>query len=297
MLGVLLLGFGGAGMMGACAPSKPGPLAPGVVPPAQPPECFEPKPCPRYHIPLLGNPKDDVALRNKYIAAFGSACYTAAVTDTFNCFYKTWQAACADAVKIAEVYGAPPYKKGYMCQPVGNGDYTLQVGADVANKITIDHQAAAPLQSPKIEVGGVPTEVNGPYRNLAEPAKVQPGRAFLCSTQKDLILKANRDGNGGQIKSDLWPFTYPCPEKAPMMCEEPEFLKDPGANPSPPLNDPERAEVHHVVRKTDKRGCPWGTNSNKNAAVISRRLNEHLYNKIPSADEVMQINAVPPYMP
>lgn len=32
--------------------------------------------------------------------------------------------------------------KGNTCQPVGNGDYTLQVGADVALKITIEHQKA-----------------------------------------------------------------------------------------------------------------------------------------------------------
>ena len=117
----------------------------------------------RYHIPLFGNPSMDVALRNKYIAAFGDACYMS-VSNTFDCFYEKWQAACADAVKIAEVAGAAPFNKGYTCQPVGNGDYTLQVGPDVANKITINYQAA-PLQTPLIEVDGVPTEVICPYRN------------------------------------------------------------------------------------------------------------------------------------
>jgi hypothetical protein len=297
MLVVLGLGLAGAAMVGACLPSKPlpGPYAPGVLPTAEPFECrFPPeKPCMRYRIPLVGNPSTDVALRNKYIAAFGTACYMS-VVDTFDCFYKKWEDACADAVKIGEVSGNAPYDKGYTCQPVpGSKDYTLQVGSDVALKITINHQAA-PLQSPMIEVNGVPTEVNGPYRNLPEPQKVEPGRAFFCTTQRDMILQANRDAHGGNIESDLQGFKYPCESG---VCEEPVVLKDPNAKPPPPSNDPYRAEVHHVVRRTDKRSCPWGTNSNKNAAVISAKLNKHLYNTPPSADEVAQINAVPPSPP
>ncbi|TKC99770.1 hypothetical protein [Polyangium fumosum] len=60
-------------------------------------------------------------------------------------------------------------------------------------------------------------------------------------------------------------------------------------------NDPDRAQVHHVVPMTDRRSCPWGTNSNKNAAVISRGLNQYLYNKVPPEKEVLRINQVPPY--
>jgi len=297
MLAVLVLGFAGAGLMGACAPSKPGPLAPGVLPPEQPAECKAPieKPCMRYHIQLIGNPSTDVALRNKYIAAFGSACYMS-VASTFDCFYKEWQAACADAVQIAEVAGYPPYAKGYTCQPDGTGNYTLQVGANVANKITIDY-LSAPLQTPLTEVDGVPTAVNGPYRDLPdpEPQKLGPGRRFRCAQidgvqQRERILQMNRDANGGQLRSDLKGYTYACPEKAPMMCEEPELLDN-------KQYDPDSAEVHHVVPMKDRRLCPWGTNSNENAAVISSRLNKFLTNKNPPADEVAKINAIPPYLP
>ena len=56
-------------------------------------------------------------------------------------------------------------------------------------------------------------------------------------------------------------------------------------------------QVHHIVPTKDKRGCPWGTNSNKNAAVISRKLNLHPTNDNPPADEVAQINKVLPYAP
>ena len=131
----------------------------------------------RYHIPLDGNPSTDVALRSKYIAAFGAACYMSE-GGTFDCFYEKLQAACADAVKIAEVYGAAPFDKTYTCQPVvGTEDYTLQVGADVANRITINYQAAPP-ESSFIDVDGTPTEINGPYRNLPQLTTVKPGADF-----------------------------------------------------------------------------------------------------------------------
>ena len=82
MLGVLVLGFGGAGLTGACgSPLDPGPVdsCPALpeIPTDTATECAEPMPgsCMRYRIPLLGNPETDVGLRSKYIAAFGSACY------------------------------------------------------------------------------------------------------------------------------------------------------------------------------------------------------------------------------
>ena len=80
MLGVLVVGLVGATMTGACAPSglsESGCPAPYLTPPDTPAECPAPMedPCMRYRIPLLGNPRIDVELRKKYIAAFASACY------------------------------------------------------------------------------------------------------------------------------------------------------------------------------------------------------------------------------
>ena len=257
--------------------------------------------CMRYRIPLLGNPSSDVPLRNKYIAAFGSACYMSEV-NTFDCFYKAWQKACADAVKIGEVWGGAPYDGGYTCQPVGNGDYTLQIGADVALKILINYQKA-PRETPLIDVNGTPTAVSGPYRNLTEPQKLEAGQDFYCTyitnvLQKDRIFEMNRNAHGGAVHSDLAGFTYPCKDKGVQTtCIEPPVLKDPGQKPPPPLNDPDRAEVHHIVPRFDKRTCPWGTNSNKNAAVVSRRLNRFLTNNDPPADEVTQLNNMAAYPP
>ena len=306
MLGGLVLGFIGATMTGACAaPGESGCPAADETPPDTETavECPAPveEPCMRYRIPLDGNPSTDMALRDKYIAAFGTACYMSEA-NTFDCFYKTWKAACADAVKIAEVYGAAPFDKGYSCQPAGNGDYSLQVGPDVANKIFIYYEDA-PRQTPLVEVDGVPTEVNGPYRNLTEPQKLTPGEDFYCKTtdkngnsvvQHDLILQVNSEAHGNTIHSDLAGFEYPCGKDAncqPILCKEPLVLE------AGPPNDPDAAQVHHVVRRKDLRGCDWGTNSNKNAVVVSRKLNGRLLNKYPSAEEVKRVNLVPAYTP
>ncbi|HRI72368.1 MAG TPA: hypothetical protein PK156_49375 [Polyangium sp.] len=316
MLSVLVLGFGGTVMAGACGSSEPTDCLPppGLCTlagttgacepePSVPTDCSMPieQQCMRYRIPLAGDPNMDAVLRAKYIAAFGSACYVSEV-NTFDCFYKDWKAACADAVKIGEVAGGTPYDKGYTCQPVGNGDYTLQIGPDVANKLTINFQAA-PRQTPLIDINGTPTAVNGPYRNLTEPQNVAPGKNFHCEKidnveQWDQILQVNRKAHAGAIHSDLAGFTYPCGVDEncnPKTCTEPFVLKDPQVTPN--QYDPERAEVHHVVRAKDKRGCPWGTNSNSNAAVISVKLNRHLTNSYPSAAEVLQVNKVLPYAP
>ncbi len=256
----------------------------------------------RYRIPLLGNPGFDVDLRNKYIGAFGDACYMSEA-NTFDCFYKTWQAACADAVKIAELAGNQPYDRGYTCQPVGDGNYTLQVGADIALKITINYQAA-PRQTPLVEVDGVPTEVNGPYRNLTEPKKLEVGQDFYCPSgqvdaqanplnQHDWILLVNSKAHDGQLQSDLAGFEYPCVDEEckPTICKEPLDLK------TGPKGDPYAAQVHHVVPRKDQRSCPWGANSNKNAAVISRKLNRYLTNRNPPADEVKRLNNATAYIP
>jgi hypothetical protein len=256
----------------------------------------------RYRIPLLGNPGTDVALRNKYIGAFGAACYISEA-NTFDCFYEKWEAACADAVKIGELAGNQPYDTGYTCQPVGNGDYTLQIGADVALYITINYQAA-PRQTPLVEINGVPTEVNGPYRNLTEPNTVGPGQLFDCATvgvdangdtltQRKWIVQVNRNAHGGKIHSDLAGFKWPCENEKcePETCEEPLVLPDPE---DPVATYP---NVHHVVPRQDQRSCPWGTNSHKNAAVISAKLNGYFKNNDPPADEVKLLNNAPAYAP
>ena len=263
----------------------------------------------RYHTLLVGNPSFDVALRNKYIAAFGDACYMSEA-GSFGCFYKKSQDACDDAAKIGEVSGNAPYDTGYMCQADGAGNYTLQIGADVANVTYINYQAA-PRQTPFIEVNGMPMEVSGPYRNLTDPAGVGPGKLFLGNNsgvpdgdggvldQQKYVLQVNRKQNGGKIRSDLAGFTWDCDgaDGGKTKCEELEFLEEPNSNPKPMFYADTVAQVHHVVPKKDPRCCPWGTNSYKNAAVISGKLNRHFSNNDPPAEEVKRLNGAQAYPP
>lgn len=315
MLGalVLVMGFGAAGTAGACGSSARGTEAStssgGSSNPAVECSATNEVPCMRYHIPLVGNPSTDVALRSKYIAAFGAACYMSEF-DTFDCFYQKWQAACADAVKIGEVSGNAPYDEGYMCQPVAStGDYTLQIGSDVANYITINYQAA-PRQTPLVEVDGVPTEVSGPYRNLVDPAGVGPGDKFNLNSgmvdseggaldQQGWVLEVNRNANDGGVRSDLAGFTWPCKgqDGGDTTCVEPDILEDPKSEEKSPFYADTGAQVHHVVPMKDLRCCPWGTNSYKNAAVISAKLNRYFTNRNPPADEVKQLNGAKAYTP
>jgi hypothetical protein len=260
----------------------------------------------RYRIPLFGNPSIDVALRNKYIAAFGTACYMSEA-NTFDCFYKEKEMtskgkACTDAQMIAEVAGAAPFDKGYECEPVaGTDNWSLQVGSDPANKIYITYEAA-PRQTPLVEIDGVPTEVNGPYRNFPNPADLGPGNEFdrpspvvnekgETLNQSEWILQVNRNAHGGKIHSDLAGFKFPCKKGCPDICIEPDLLEDPfvpvGTKPN----------VHHVVPRKDLRCCPWGTNSYKNAAVISAALNWHFTNNDPPVEEVKRLNNAKAYSP
>ncbi|TKD10361.1 hypothetical protein [Polyangium fumosum] len=268
----------------------------------------------RYRIPLDGNPTMDLELRKKYIGAFRDACYMSDTTpSTFNCLYKTWEKACEDAAKIGEVSGNAPYAQGYECQPVGNGDYTLQIGSDPANKLFVTFEPA-PRQTPLVEVDGVLVEVSGPYRDLPEPPTVGPGHKFNnCFSgvfaadgtplyQHKYILQVNRKAHGGQIHSDLAGFKWPCDvynancEKVPAECEEPLVLYEQEIDP-PPFDPGQFAEVNHVVPMKDQRSCDWGTNSNKNAAVISNQLNRYLSNTNPPVEEVKRVNAAKSYAP
>jgi hypothetical protein len=242
--------------------------------------------------------------------------------NTFGCFYKKADVkqggnACKHAQMVAAVFGVVPYDdhpETCKATPGTNEEqFTLQVGPDTANVVFIKLENA-PLESSLIDVGnGVEVAINGPYRNLPEPSKVEPGREFDCASGQfgadgkslsqikyilDVNRKAHKNAQGEhEIHSDLAGFMHPCTVGSSTLCTEPMVLEDP-AKPRKDIKDPMLiAQVHHEVRKTDKRGCKWGTNSNKNAAVISRRLNQHLYNKYPDAKEVDLINMRPPYTP
>lgn len=319
MLSVLLLGVG-AGMTGGCGSSEPSTSAcpaPSVDPPAvEPTSCPAPMedPCKRYRLELLGDPTNNATVRAEYIKAFGDACYLADNANrTFDCWYKTWEKACEDAVRIGAVSGNAPYDPGYKCQPDGKGNYWLQTGSDPAIRTWI-YFDNAPRQTPLVEVDGVPVEVNGPYRNLPEPATVGTGQPFECNSgvlgpdgkplsQRKYILQVNRNAHKneagvGEIHSDLAGFKWPCKNEKceDVICEEPLVLHDPDVKPLP-FHPGSIARVHHVMPMKDKRSCAWGTNSNKNAAVISDALNKYFTNDDPPEEEVKRLNNTKPYTP
>lgn len=282
-----------------CAPSTATAVPPGADPPPACPETND-NPCMRYHIQLVGDLMN-AELRVKYSAAFGDACYVSEA-NTFDCWYKTWQKACEDAVLIGKVSGNAPYDPGYKCQPDGVGNYWLQIGADVANRtwIFLDN---APRQSPFIDVNGVPTEVSGPYRNLVDPNEIEPGNKFdrpsgmfneeghALNQQKWVIAVNKKNHSDNKVHSDLAGFMFPCEKGKPELCPEPDVLGEPSW-----LADAE-PQVHHVVPMKDPRCCPWGTNTYKNAAVISAKLNRHFSNNDPPAEEVLRLNNAKAYTP
>ena len=282
-------------------------LGPSPAAPREPLECseiLESTQCKRYSIQLLGNPHTDPVLRANYIAEFGRACYLSA-GGTFGCFYKKAQVkpygdACKHAQMVAKVYGAQLQYEDHplTCKAVpgtNEEQYTLQVGPDSVHVVHID-LLYAPLETSDIDVNGVPTAINGPYRNLPEPSKVLPGKDFHCYRidgvkQRERILEVNKKAHGNVIRSDFAGFTWPCNEKDNPICTEEEELID----GSPDLA--KAAQVHHEVRATDLRGCAWGTNSNANAVVISFKLNRFFWNKYPSKEEVDWVNKIAPYTP
>lgn len=197
-------------------------------------------------------------------------------------------------------------------------------------KNTSNNQVAwyqkAPRQRTKMPVGvnGPLKDVSGPYRNVPDPSYVygggvfpapQPGFGFSCTSNADIrkmLLDVNiknpklgdsNDALGlkGKIKSDMAGFVYPrpqsgqaCNEYVPgstTMCREPETL----------LNEttynPRNAQVDHIVPATDKRGCPWGDNSTKNAAIISAQLNVFLSNNMPTAEVLDLVQPTASYVP
>jgi hypothetical protein len=288
---------------GAVPPDKRASLGASPAIPQEPLECREvikKNPCTGYRIELLGDVTNNSGLRQKYKAAFGSACYMSA-TNSFNCYFESADEACKQVMFVPGIAGAANYGNyPGTCKKKAGNIWTLQTGPDPAN-VTYIYYEDLPLESSLIEVNGVPTAINGPYRNLPEPSTVKVGGRFDCyridgMTQNARLIQINRDAHKnaagvGEIHSDLAGFAYYCngPNKPP--CFESTVLKKSSENHD------DAARVHHVIRKTDLRSCKWGSNSNKNAVVISRKLNGFLYNKYPQADEVNRVNQVPAYTP
>ncbi len=143
--------------------------------------------------------------------------------------------------------------------------------------------------------------VEGPYRDCSAKGydvNSQRGAEFSKSRQKPKILQMNAANNNGKLKSDLAGYTYPKPKNGecikrkdpndPNLCVEPDtFTKLRGLLTSP--------EIHHVIPRNDRQGCPCGKNSMKNAVVISKQLNIHFLNYKRPTDEITRVNKSKPF--
>jgi hypothetical protein len=118
-------------------------------------------------------------------------------------------------------------------------------------------QPDTPIDSIVTECPGK-KQTKGPYSHLKDPPDVGPFQDFTAD-QKKAILDENRKRNGGVLRDD---------DTGEELVPSQKSRK----GVTPPENE---AQVDHVYPKS--RG---GTNSYKNAKVISRKRNREKSNKV-----------------
>jgi len=97
-------------------------------------------------------------------------------------------------------------------EPNPDQNYWRQVGPDPSIRITVFFENA-PGVTPLIDVNGVLTAINGPYRDVPEPPTVKVGGYFYCASGmldtpgksiplREWILEVNNKAYAGEIHSD-----------------------------------------------------------------------------------------------
>ncbi len=134
-------------------------------------------------------------------------------------------------------------------------------------------QKATELEPTKQEPGveAKAASENGPYANITDGTKVEPGRAFQPQ-QKVKILAENARRNGGVLRSDNPADPWFGKDLAPP----PRGPFEPGKYPEVPDN---QAQVDHIVSRIGPDGKPLGSNSYDNAQVVSAEYNNAKSNK------------------
>jgi RHS repeat-associated protein len=108
-------------------------------------------------------------------------------------------------------------------------------------------------------------ESGGPYSNLKDPSSVGPGKNYTAA-QKAAIYQQNRAANGGQLKSDL--------DGTPLVPSQQSKAGVPT-----PAN---AAQVdHYIPRNPADPSVAPGTNSFRNARVLSAAQNQAKSNYVP----------------
>ncbi|MBN1765676.1 MAG: hypothetical protein JW860_10495 [Sedimentisphaerales bacterium] len=110
----------------------------------------------------------------------------------------------------------------------------------------------------------IPDTPTQPYAHIKDPSSVGPGKNFT-QAQKRNIIQENINRNNGVLRSDLSGEQLVLPKKSQIGV-------------TPPLNE---AQIDHIVpRKPILPNIEQGTNSYKNAQVLSRIENRIKSNKI-----------------
>lgn len=241
-----------------------------------------------------------------YKALFPDNCYEDPTGKFgFGCYWGSAQSACKALMEENNKFTNNKYKNPKAI--VVSGDY-YDCFLDASEPGGWPHQKYGPIRfdlaPPEPHCSDA---VSGPYRECADDfvfcgvpdTKGQPGFEFT-KTQRDTIKKTNSANNGNHYLSDGRGFRYPKPDKQKCigkeettpngrkMCVEPNFVD--GVDPA--LNSP---QIHHIVPRRDRTGCNCGANSMKNAAVISKQLNDVLKNN-PTAEILHSwLKATPTY--
>lgn len=133
-------------------------------------------------------------------------------------------------------------------------------------------------------------DVSGPYRLHSDSYEACGSNytqtfkgMYFTSDQRRQIREINLNSplnQTGKLRSDFTGFCWPkkpntqCTEtfQGSNICkEQPELVTF-------PFSAPNAAQVHHIMPRTDPRRCACGTNSIRNAALISRSLNIYFSN-------------------
>ena len=113
--------------------------------------------------------------------------------------------------------------------------------------------------------------VKGPYSDITDGTKVEPGRDFQRG-QKPKILAENAKNNKGVLRSDNKADPWFGKELVPP----PKGPVEPGNIPKVPDN---QAQIDHIVPMIGPDGKPLGTNAYSNAQVVSKEYNSSKGNK------------------
>jgi hypothetical protein len=222
-------------------------------------------------------------------------------TNYYRCIFDSANNACFKYVQAHNMWGTQqglPWKPttikvgdgSYKCTYCWNGETPTNNpdGKYCANDadFNLDFQPQWHGPYPDVPYFCVNIPVSGPYSNLSDDftacgqnySQGVAGAEFT-QTQKDDIKALNRvqfSAPANTNRSDLAGFCFPKPPKgcypgfevSDKVCKEPD-------TPLPSS----QMQVHHIVPRSAGNSCPCGTNSPKNAMVISAKLNNYFSNK------------------